>query len=44
MTHTLWGGRYNPVIPASGSDAVEARQLIAAFGVDCRAFPLAGHG
>jgi len=39
MTHTLWGGRYNPVIPVVGSDEVEARQLIAAFGVDCL-FPL----
>lgn len=33
-THTLWGGRYNPVIPVSGADAAHARSLIAAFEID----------
>ena len=33
LTHTLWGGRYNPII-VLGNDAVE-KQLIEAFQVDC---------
>ena len=31
-THTLWGGRYNPIIPV-GTD-VDGRGLVRSFGVD----------
>jgi hypothetical protein len=33
LTHTLWGGRFNPVIPLG--DPELARQLVRAFRVDC---------
>lgn len=33
LTHTLWGGRYNPVIPISNYDT--AKQLIEAYEIDC---------
>ena len=32
-THTLWGGRFNPLIPLG--DFVLARSLIKVFRVDC---------
>lgn len=34
LTHTLWGGRFNPVLPVSEVDLGRARDLIAAFEVD----------
>src|SRR6266850_3756477 len=33
LTHTLWGGRFNPIIPLG--DPVLARDLVKAFRVDC---------
>lgn len=33
LTHTLWGGRFNPIIPV-GADEPRARQLIDAYRVD----------
>src|SRR5689334_10924238 len=33
LTHTLWGGRFNPIIPLGTPDL--ARELITAFQVDC---------
>jgi hypothetical protein len=32
-THTLWGGRFNPVIPVGNPDLV--RRLVRLFRVDC---------
>lgn len=34
LTHTLWGGRFNPVLPVWEGDLGRARDLIAAFEVD----------
>jgi hypothetical protein len=36
LTHTLWGGRFNPLIPVGDPDL--ARLLIKAFRVDCLYF------
>jgi hypothetical protein len=33
LTHTFWGGRYNPIIPLG--DPELARRLVKAFHVDC---------
>ena len=33
LTHTLWGGRFNPIIPLG--DPELARMLVRTFRVDC---------
>lgn len=39
LTHTLWGGRFNPVIPVDNFDL--ARQLVSVFRVDAL-YPASG--
>jgi hypothetical protein len=34
LTHTLWGGRFNPIIPISDGDQTFARSLIEFYRVD----------